>query len=342
MDQIGLNQWLAPLTLVAGGLLLGVVFEKFILGKMRFLARTTEWQSSAIIVNSLRGLATFWFFLAGFYGAVLSVTPAPPEVIRKALLVAVILSVTIFAARTAAGFVNMYAQRAQGLLPSTTIFTNLTRLLVFVIGGLVILQTLGISVMPILTALGVGGLAVALALQDTLSNLFAGLQIVASKQIRVGDYIKLDTGEEGHVVDISWRNTSIKALPNTLIVVPNSQLAKSRITNFDLPEKEMTVRVQVGVSYGSDLHKVERVTIDVAREVMQQVEGGVPEFEPFIRYHTFAESSINFSVILRVREFTDQYPVTHEFVKRLQQRYAKEGIVIPFPIRTVHLKNEKA
>ncbi len=228
-----------------------------------------------------------------------------------------------------------------GMKLLSTLFTNLTRLLVFLIGTLIILQSLNISITPILTALGVGGLAVALALQDTLSNLFSGLQVIASKQVRRGDYVKLESGEEGYVTDITWRNTAIRALPNNMVIVPNSKLASTLVTNYYQPEKEMSVLVQVGVSYQSDLKKVEQVTIDVVKEVLREVKGGVPEFEPFIRYHTFADSSINFTVILRAREFTDQFLVEHEFIKRLHARYQHEGIEIPFPIRTIHLKQER-
>jgi small-conductance mechanosensitive channel len=115
-------------------------------------------------------------------------------------------------------------------------------------------------------------------------------------------------------------------------------LASTIITNFSLPAQEVSVMVPVGVSYGSDLEKVERVTIEVAKEVMREVHGGIPEFEPYIRYHTFADFSINFNVILRAREYIDMYPLKHEFVKRLHRRYKTEGIEIPFPIRTVHMK----
>ena len=128
-------------------------------------------------------------------------------------------------------------------------------------------------------------------------------------------------------------------LPNNTVIVPNAKLVSSQITNFYLPETEMAVLVQVGVSYQSDLEKVERVTIDVAREVLQQVEGGVKEFEPFIRYHTFSDFSINFTVILRAKEYVHKYLITHEFIKRLHQRYQSEGIEIPFPIRTIYMKN---
>jgi small-conductance mechanosensitive channel len=259
---------------------------------------------------------------------------------QKALLVIVIFSVTVVLARLAVGFINLYTKRAEGVLPSTTIFINLTKLLIFLIGVLIILQSLGISITPILTALGVGGLAVALALQDTLSNLFAGLHIIASKQVKTGDYIRLDTGEEGYVTDITWRNTTIRALPNNMIVVPNSRLASAIITNYYQPEREMTVRIDVGVSYDSDLAKVEKITMEVAREVIKEIPGGVTKFEPFIRFHTFADSSINFTVFLRAKEFVEQYPLKHEFIKRLHERYQKEGIEIPFPIRTVYMKEK--
>jgi small-conductance mechanosensitive channel len=190
-----------------------------------------------------------------------------------------------------------------------------------------------------LTALGVGGLAVALALQEPLANFFAGLFITLAGQIRVGDYVKLDSGQEGYVVDFSWRSTRLRMLANNLVVVPNARLAQAIVVNHHLPSRDLAVLVDVGVDYASDLVHVERVVMDVGREVMVEVPGGLPEFEPFIRYHTFGDSSIDFTVILRAKEFVDQYLVKHEFVKRLHARFDKEGIIIPFPIRTIAQRN---
>ena len=204
------------------------------------------------------------------------------------------------------------------------------------LGALIVLSNLGIAITPLLTALGVGSLAVALALQPTLSNLFAGFQIALARQIRVGDFVELETGQQGYVTDIGWRSTQIRELPSNLVIVPNARIAEIIVRNYALPENEQSALVQVGVSYSSDLDRVEAVTIEVAREVQRTVSGALSEFEPFIRYHTFGDSAIGFSVILRVREFTDRYLVTHEFVKRLHRRYAAEGIEIPFPQRVVH------
>jgi len=187
-----------------------------------------------------------------------------------------------------------------------------------------------------LTALGVGSLAVALALQDTLANLFAGFYIILARQIRSGDYVQLDSGQEGYVTDIGWRSCTIRQLAGNLIVVPNLKLSQAIVINYNQPEKDLAVLVQAGVGYEMDLARVERVTVEVAAEVMREVAGGVPEFEPFIRYHTFGDSRIQFSVIMRGREFVDRFLIMHEFIKRLHSRYQKEGIAIPYPQRVVH------
>jgi len=217
---------------------------------------------------------------------------------------------------------------------------KVAKFLIAIIGLMVILNSLGVSVTAPLAALGIGGIAIAFALQSTLSDFLSGVYLMADRPVRVGDYIELDSGQKGYVTDIGWRSTKIKELPNNMIVIPNSKLASCIVTNYYLPEKEMACLVQVGVSYKSDLEKVERVTIDVANKILKKVQGGVPKFEPFIRYHTFSDFSINFTVILRVKEYVDKYLLTHEFIKELHKRYRKEGIEIPFPIRTVYMKKE--
>ena len=341
-ELLTILQLFFPLVLIAGGFLAGLIFEVIILARLKKFIARTKWEGSSVIVSSLRGLTTIWFVLLGIHIAIPYIKIAPHVVIalQKILIASVILSATVALARIAAGLAKLYTKKTGAVLLSASMFTNLAKIVVFLVGVLIILQSFGISITPILTALGVGGLAVALALQDTLSNLFAGLHVIASRQIRIGDYVKLDNGEEGYVQDITWRNTAIKTLPNNIVVVPNSKLASAIVTNYYLPQKEMAVLVQVGVSYDSDLEKVEKVTIEVAKEVMKEISGGVPEFEPFIRYHTFADFSINFTVILRAKEFVDQYLIKHEFVKRLHNRSQKEKIVIPFPIRTVYMQEK--
>lgn len=325
-------------------LVAGIVLEKVVIRGIIRMARRTKWQGDEIVGESLRWMVLLWTILAGLYAALLSVplSPGIRGLATKVIQVVAIFSVTVVAMRMASSFVRVYAERATAVLPTTSLFVNVTRLVVLLIGTLIILELLGISITPVLTALGVGGLAVALALQDTLANFFAGIHIVASKQVRVGDYIRLETGEEGYVADLNWRYTVIRTLANNVVIVPNSKLASAIVTNYSLPEKELAVLVDVGVSYMSDLEKVERVTMEVAREVMREVVGDIPGFEPFIRYKAFGDSSINFTVILRAKEFGEQYLLKHVFIKRLHQRFAQEGIEIPFPIRTVYLRQEQA
>lgn len=214
------------------------------------------------------------------------------------------------------------------------------KIILVAIGGMLVLDNIGVSLTPLVTTLGIGSLAVAIALQDTLGNVFAGLYLTADRPIEIGQFIRLDSGDEGYVDWIGWRSTWVRMLPNKTAVVPNSKLVQSTIINYDLPDPEVAVLVEVGVHYDSDLTKVENITIEVGREIMRTVAGGVPGFVPFIRYHTFNQSSIDFTVILRGRTFVDNYLIKHEFIKALHERYRAAGIVIPFPIRTVYFKSE--
>jgi small-conductance mechanosensitive channel len=303
-------------------------------------ADRTKWSGDEVIVAALRVVVPAAAIAGGVAvaAAALPLTAGYQRNTNQVLTVLLIFVVTVAAARLVAGLMRTVTQSRPGVAGSATIFVNITRILVLAIGFLVVLQTLGVSIAPLLTALGVGGLAVALALQDTLANLFAGIHILASKTVQPGDYIRLSSGEEGYVEDINWRQTTVRALSNNLVVIPNGELAKSNMTNFMRPEQQLTILVQVGVGYDSDLEQVEQVTIEVVAEVMTEITGAVPDHEPLVRFHTFGDSRIGFTVILGVGEFSDQFRIKHEFIKRLHKRYREEGIRIPAPTRTVALQ----
>ena len=333
---------LLPIAILLSGVLVGFLMERLVRFKLLRLAIKSRLNSDDIIIGAFRGMFLLWFSAAGAYFSLLWAfgDKSWMSQVLKVFIAITIAIVTIICMRIATGFVKAYSKRAEGVLPSTSIFANLTRVFVLIIGILIMMQYLGVSITPLLTALGVGGLAVALALQDTLSNTFAGIQILLSRQIKLGDYIKLSSGEEGFVTDISWRNTSIRMMSNNLIMIPNAKLANAIVTNHELPDREMSVIINIGVSYSSDLEKVERIVSEAGAEVMKEVPGGIPEFIPFIRFHTFSEFSIDFSVILRARSFSDQYIIKHEFIKLLHKRFDAEGIKIPFPIRTIQMKQD--
>jgi small-conductance mechanosensitive channel len=199
-----------------------------------------------------------------------------------------------------------------------------------------ILGQMGVEITTLIAAMGIGGLAVALALQDTLKEFFAGTHVIVDRPIRIGDYVELESGERGYVRDISWRSTKIEMLGSNMMVIPNSKIAASKLINYDMPSKEMSVVITVGVSYNSDLEKVEDLTVKVAKEVLKKTEGGKGDFEPFIRYKEFGDSNIMFSVILRVHTFVDRYRLTHEFIKALKKAYDKAGVEISWPVRKVY------
>lgn len=224
--------------------------------------------------------------------------------------------------------------------PIPKLINKIVKAVIYLIALLIILSYFGIEITPLVAGLGLGGLAIGLALQSTLSDFFAGIHILSDKPVRIGDWIELENGIAGYVEDIGWRSTKIRTLPNTIVIIPNSKLAESIITNYSLPEPETAVIVECGVSYESDLEKVEKVTIEVAKEIQKEVKGAIKNFEPFIRYKRFGDSNIIFSVILRAEKPVDKYLITHEFIKKLKKRYDKEGIEISWPIRKIYFGNK--
>ncbi|WP_198652952.1 mechanosensitive ion channel family protein [Actinocorallia populi] len=336
MPELEWGRVVGAAVVVAVMLGMGVAL-RLVLRRLIRRAEGNTWVWDDLILRLLYDLAVVLSATAGAWIGVLVLRfqPSVRTVIGQVLVALVIFAVTLAAARLAGGIVGSIALARSGISQSVTIFANITRTIVFVVGTLVLLQSLGVSITPLLTALGVGGLAVALALQDTLANLFAGVHILASKTIVPGDFIRLSTGEEGHVVDINWRKTTVRTMSDNLVIVPNAKFAAAILTNYHQPEQDMGLLLQAKVGYDSDLEHVEKVVIEVGKEVMTEVEGGVPDYDPLVRFHTFGESSIDFTVILRTRDFTDQFIVKHEFVKRLHTRFRAEGISIPLPTRSL-------
>lgn len=329
---------LVPTGLILAGFIGGIIFEKRIISEVKKNLAQRGVNFHPFLTESVRGISFLIFFVSGIYAALISSALGPKwqSFLSQLILIILLGYATLFFSKLAIGFIRLYSQTSEGFLPLTSLFENLTRLLIFIIGFLIVLQSLGISVTPLLTALGVGGLSVGFALQSTLANLFCGINLIMSRKVNPGDYVKLETGEEGYVTDVTWRHTTIREYPNNLIIVPNAELVASTFKNYYLPEKTMMVLIDVGVSYDSDLEKVERVTLEVAKEIMRDIPGGVADFKPFIRYHSFGYFSINFTVYMEVKEFIDHLLIKHEFIKKLFKRYQIEGITIPYPIKPVY------
>jgi small-conductance mechanosensitive channel len=306
-----------------------------------------KWSSASatpvddIVVRALRVPSIVWCILIGIYSALASaqLQTEARSVILHVVNVLLIVSVTAAVANLSRATLGYSLRKKNLAIPATGLTLTVITVVIWLIGGLVLLSGLGVSITPILTALGVGGLAVALALQETLSNFFAGLHLLLEKPIRVGDFVKLESGQEGYVEDIGWRTTRIRMLPNNIVVIPNSKITQSVLTNYYLPAPRMALLIPVSVSYDIDPDHVERVLMEEATKAIGHLPGLLSEPAPLVRFIPgFGNSSLDFTLICQVREFTDQYLVQHELRKRIFKRFKQEGIEIPYPQRTVHLR----
>ena len=330
-----------PFGIFAGATAVALTVRSVLLRLLRRWSEKTESEIDDLFVSALRIPSIGWGVAIGLYVALgTSSLPAPYVAYSlKVIHVLVILSVTLVLANVSSQLVAYSIRKAAISIPLTGLSQTIIKGTVLVIGFLILLGTLGISITPLITALGVGGLAVALALQDTLSNLFAGIHLLVEQPIRVGDFIRLESGQEGYVTDIGWRTTRIRMLPNNLVIIPNNKLSQSILTNYYLPETRMALLIPIGVSYETDPDHLERVLVEEATLGAREIPGLLADPAPFVRFIPgFGDFSLNFTLICQVREFTDQYLAQHELRKRILKRFRKEGIEIPFPSRTVYTR----
>jgi len=340
MFEKELNVYLIPSIIIIVSVIVGWIVEKYTISRLKLLAQKTASEMDDILVYSLNQLIIFWFAAAGIYIS-FHQFPIPQNtkvIFIKIFWSVVIFSFTLFFSRLLVKITKIYTSRVSGLSGSVSVFTNIVKIVVFSIGGMIILQHFGISITPIITALGVGGLAVALALQDTLSNFFAGIQILVSKQVRPGDYVILDASTEGIIRDITWRNTLIETRQGNIVVIPNSKFSQSIVTNMYLPEKKLFVRVEGSVAYKENLEEVEKVLIEIGKSVLSENEGGIPEIEPVVRFYAFGDSAILFRLILACKSYEYQFSLIHETIKRIHKTFREKNIEIPFPQRVIYIE----
>tara|TARA_B100000029_G_C17442401_1_gene911955 strand:- start:135 stop:1031 length:897 start_codon:yes stop_codon:yes gene_type:complete len=208
-------------------------------------------------------------------------------------------------------------------------------LIVIGIGGLQILDQLGINISPLLAGLGLGGLAVALALQPTLSNIFSGTYVMTEGVVAPGDYIEMEGGLSGYVIDVSWRSTRLRTWENNLIVVPNSRFAESIITNYRSPSLPMNILVTCGVSYDSDLDRVEFIAKEVMETVLSSDPNAVESYGSWFGFDNFGDSNVDFWLFLQARDRLSSFELKSNLIKHLHKRFSEEAIVINYPVRTL-------
>jgi len=320
------------------------LFYEFVVRHLPEMLRKTKSRFDEKVVEALEKPVYIGIVLIGLYFGLNSITilKGYQHAIDDIFKVLGIVWGSFVAARIIDVAFRMRVERsAKGSVVERTMLHNINNVvnaLIYLLGFLLVMRALDYDVTPYIASLGIAGLAVALALQSTLSNYFAGFYITSDRSVIAGDYIELDNGLQGYVERIGWRSTRIKTLMNNVVVLPNAKLAEMVLTNYYHPDMETAVKVACGVGYDSDLEKVEAVTLDVAGKVLKASERGVLDPAPFVRFKKFGDSNIEFEVTMRVKDFPSKEAMIHEFIKALHERYKKEGIEIAYPARNIYMR----
>jgi small-conductance mechanosensitive channel len=294
------------------------------------------------IYKSIKIPSLIWVILLSVHTTVyLSKLPQNQiNLITKVIDVLLIFSITILIANLSTRIVKLYLQNKN--LPETGLIFILLQVFIYLIGILIILSYFDISIMPIITTLGVSGLAIGLALKDTLSNIFSGLYILLEKNIKVGDFIELENGKKGYVMNINWRTTTIKTLSNDVVILPNEKLAQSIIVNFAKPVEPTRVALEIPVSYDTDIDKFEKIVMEEVYNLAKENDKLLLDPAPVLRFIPgFKDSSLNFTLYFSAANYEDSFLVQSELRKKIFKRLKKEGMVIPYPQLDVHIKDIK-
>ncbi|MCU0429645.1 MAG: mechanosensitive ion channel family protein [Cytophagaceae bacterium] len=318
--------------MIAGSMLgIGLLFEILIFPRLRKYVLQKDPEHGKVIMGSLRGISFTIALGIGILILINRLELEPPYgiYIRNSLWVVLVLLVTWLVARIVGRLINTTTDRDNSGFSGATIFENVFKIVTYSLGVLVAMQVIGIPIAPIITALGVGGLAVALALQDTLSNLFSGLNIIASKKIRPGDFIRLQSGEEGFVEDINWRTTTLRETADNIVVIPNSKLASAIHKNYNLPDNEVMVGITAMVDYQNDIEKIEQLAVQQMQACIDQLDFCVKNQQPAFRWQQFNDNGLQFSVFLKVTDYSLYGILRHEFMRRFLIACHQQHVRLP-------------
>ena len=295
------------------------------------------------MLNAARGPAVLFVFMLGLYLGIIAL-PIDGGGWRLGVTQAWTIGVVIVLVQAAASAVrfsiNWYLKV---VAPKTAtplddkMLPQVRRILLIVvygIGFLIALDAFGVSISPLLGGLGITGIAVALALQPTLSNFFAGTYVMSDGAMDVGDYIELSGGPAGYVAEVGWRSTKIRTIYNNLVIIPNAVLADTIFTNYQTPNTAVSVLVNCGVSYDSDLKHVQAVALAASRQVVSD-SAYAAEFDPIVNFKTFGDSNIDFYIFARARDRISSFRLTSELIKEVHARFTEEGIEINYPVRKI-------
>lgn len=281
-----------------------------------------------ILISSLR-FPSFLWSLAGALAITLKYTDLPARAAYWAaagLVVFLVLSVCVVVSTLLVRMAETSAQERGLSIAVSGVSKALIHVFVLTIGATVLLRYFDISIAPLLTALGVGGLALALALRDTLANFFAGIHILVEAPISIGDFIRLSAGEEGTVTDIGWRTTRVLTTTNNVIVIPNEKITSSILTNFALPNEKVVTEVLILTAFDADVDRASAIALEEAAKE----ENLVPDFDPLVVFDPGVTAThLQFKLIIQVKHRLNQGLAQSNIRRRLLERFRQEGIRLP-------------
>lgn len=344
IEDVLWDELLFALILIVGGFIVGKIVYAIFHSIFARIAKKTKTNLDDMIVDSLKRPAYMVVVLIGLFIGIRNLSVLAPYlgIINSVFWIVFALTGLWVLKKLLDSVMDWYSSlvvdRGSAGVDSKVVpvIKRILHIVLYVILFIIILDNFDIEISPLIASLGVASLAVALALQETLSNFFAGMYIMADRPIQVGDYIKFDNTEEGYVQHIGWRSTRIKKLGNNMVIVPNSKLANAVIKNYDRPKSPLSVVTYCGVSYDSDLDMVEKVAYKAAVKTRDEFEGAYDDYDPLIRFYEFGDSNINFKIIIRANTYVDRFRLQHELIKNLKKAFDKEKIEISWPVRKVY------
>lgn len=315
------------------------IIEKFVIK----LAARTKTELDELVLKTIKWPLYYAIILFGTYFAVKTTFPTfYPDYVHKIFSIAEILLGIWIVIRISDVVIRNYlaqiATRIEARLDEELVrlLQRIAKVFIWIIGAIIIIKALGYEISPLVASLGIAGLAIALALQDTLANFFAGVYISVDKPFKIGDNIQLASGEAGDVVDIGLRTTKIKTPDNATLIVPNSEITKTRVLNLSQPSESIRVVVPIGVAYGTDLNKVKKILTEIAVNAPYALK----DPQPLVLFKSFGDFSLNLELIFWIENLRKKMIVIDHINSQINERFKKEGIEIPFPVRTLIMKKE--
>ena len=354
MSDFGFNSDLIfSIFLVAGSFLLALILE--LIGDFVFKAGKNKNATLLYrVAYNLKGPLVIFFIVSGLLWSLslldivaggLILEGADRKWLKDFLMttwgVLVIVILTISVSRITSVFLDWYSRK---ILKKTTtelddeLIPPLKRVLpiiIYVLGLLQLLEYFGFSVSPILAGLGIGGIAVALAVQPTLSNFFAGTYVLTEGALKEGDFIEIEGGIAGYVSSVGWRSTKVRDRFNNLVIIPNSKMAESVVTNFYSPETAINLIITSGVAYEENLENVEKTVKDTLHKLLNDSENVANNTEPRFGFSEFGDSNINFWIFMQAKDWPASFQLKSEIIKAVHSNFAKKGITINYPTRRI-------